>query len=216
MKCLLVAGGEVDIKQLDEIYSSIDDLYVIGADRGGLILYENDIRIDRLIGDFDSLSEEEKKAVFDYVTDQTIEQLIPEKDDTDAEHALRYALSLNPEEIIMLGCTGTRMDHTLACIRMLKLAADAGVRACILDKHNRISGVKGSVLFSKENQFGKYISFFPYNDSAVVSMKGFKYEVEDFSLTADVSRGVSNELMDEECKVSIKNNDYIIVMETRD
>ena len=47
-------------------------------------------------------------------------------------------------------------------------------------------------------------------------MKGFKYEVEDFSLTADVSRGVSNELMDEECKVSIKNNDYIIVMETRD
>ena len=67
-----------------------------------------------------------------------------------------------------------------------------------------------------ENQFGKYISFFPYNDSAVVSMKGFKYEVEDFSLTADVSRGVSNELMDEECKVSIKNNDYIIVMETRD
>lgn len=227
MKCLMVAGGTVDINQLKEIYNSNPDLYVIGVDRGGLVLCENEIKTHKLIGDYDSLSAEEKKKVFEFVTDSLdsqeplqeplIEELIPEKDDTDTEHAFRFALSIKPEEIIMMGCTGTRMDHTYACIRMLKLAAEAGVKAYILDKTNRIRVIKGGITLSKDDQFGKYISVFPYGDSVCVSLKGFKYEVEDVTLTSDISRGVSNEFAESEGIISIKDkNDYVIVMETND
>ncbi len=221
MKCLMVAGGTVDINQLKEVYKSNPDLYVIGVDRGGLVLCENEIKTHKLIGDYDSLSLEEKKAVFDFVKKSAdpcvIEELIPEKDDTDTEHAFRFALTLKPEEIIMMGCTGTRMDHTYACIRMLKLAAQAGIKAYILDRTNRIRVIRDGISLSKDDQFGKYISLFPYGDSVCVSLKGFKYEVEDMILTSDISRGVSNEFADSEGIISIKDkNDYVIVMETCD
>jgi len=221
MKCLMVAGGTVDINQLKEVYKSNPDLYVIGVDRGGLVLCENEIKTHKLIGDYDSLSLEEKKTVFDFVKKSAdscvIEELIPEKDDTDTEHAFRFALTLKPEEIIMMGCTGTRMDHTYACIRMLKLAAQAGIKAYILDRTNRIRVIRDGISLSKDDQFGKYISLFPYGDSVCVSLKGFKYEVEDMILTSDISRGVSNEFADSEGIISIKDkNDYVIVMETCD
>lgn len=221
MKCLMVAGGTVDINQLKEVYISNPDLYVIGVDRGGLVLCENEIKTHKLIGDYDSLSLEEKKTVFDFVKKSAdscvIEELIPEKDDTDTEHAFRFALTLKPEEIIMMGCTGTRMDHTYACIRMLKLAAQAGIKAYILDRTNRIRVIRDGISLSKDDQFGKYISLFPYGDSVCVSLKGFKYEVEDMILTSDISRGVSNEFADSEGIISIKDkNDYVIVMETCD
>ena len=221
MKCLMVAGGTVDINQLKEVYKSNPDLYVIGVDRGGLVLCENEIKTHKLIGDYDSLSLEEKKAVFDFVNKSAdscvIEELIPEKDDTDTEHAFRFALTLKPEEIIMMGCTGTRMDHTYACIRMLKLATQAGIKAYILDRTNRIRVIRDGISLSKDDQFGKYISLFPYGDSVCVSLKGFKYEVEDMILTSDISRGVSNEFADSEGIISIKDkNDYVIVMETCD
>ncbi len=221
MKCLMVAGGTVDINQLKEVYKSNPDLYVIGVDRGGLVLCENEIKTHKLIGDYDSLSLEEKKTVFDFVKKSAdscvIEELIPEKDDTDTEHAFRFALTLKPEEIIMMGCTGTRMDHTYACIRMLKLAAQAGIKAYILDRTNRIRVIREGISLSKDDQFGKYISLFPYGDSVCVSLKGFKYEVEDMILTSDISRGVSNEFADSEGIISIKDkNDYVIVMETCD
>ena len=228
MKCLMVAGGTIDIDQLKEVYNSNPDLYVIGVDRGGLVLCKNEIKTNKLIGDYDSLSAEEKKVVFDFVKksadsiqdaiqDSLIEELIPEKDDTDSEHAFRFALTLKPDEIIMMGCTGTRMDHTYACIRMLKLAADAGINAYMLDRTNRIRVIKNGITLNKEEQFGKYISVFPYGESVCVSLKGFKYEVEDVVLTSDISRGVSNEFAGAEGIISIKDeNDYLIVMETCD
>ena len=86
-----------------------------------------------------------------------------------------------------------------------------------MDRTNRIRVIRDGISLSKDDQFGKYISLFPYGDSVCVSLKGFKYEVEDMILTSDISRGVSNEFADSEGIISIKDkNDYVIVMETCD
>ena len=98
MKILLVAGGELDIEVLKKVYNGLDNPYVIGIDRGTLILLENGIKIDRAIGDFDSVTDEEREGILSKLD---FEKLNPVKDDTDTEHALKYAVSLAPEEIIM-------------------------------------------------------------------------------------------------------------------
>ena len=212
MKILLVAGGELDIEVLKKVYNELDSPYVIGVDRGTLILLENGIKIDRAIGDFDSVTDEEREGILSKLD---FEKLNPVKDDTDTEHALKYAISLAPEEIIMLGCTGRRMDHSLACVGMLRLAYDAGIEAYIIDRYNRIRVVRGDVQLSASECYGKYISILPYGDKARgLSIKGFKYNAEGLDITAAETRGVSNEMIEEVGSISC--DDYMIIMETRD
>ena len=212
MKGLIVAGGNVDPGQLKDIWISLDHPYVIGVDRGCVYLLQNNIAIDKAVGDFDSVSEAERTVIENFFD---TELLNPEKDDTDTEHALLMMLEKEVSEIVMLGCTGTRLDQTFASIRALKLAVDAGVDAYIVDLHNRIRVAKDVTIISSSNRFGKYISVMPYGDRMEgLTEHGFKYEVTDFNLEAAKSRGVSNELARDVGMITSK--DYYIVMETDD
>ena len=212
MKCLIISGGSIDKEFLLDIVNKTEDKFIIAADRGVLYASDAGIEINRAIGDFDSVSEEEKQRIIDrYDT----EVLIPEKDDTDTEHALKYALDLNPEEIILLGCTGSRLDQTFAAIRNLKLASDRGVSAYVMDKCNRIRVVKGEIRIKKAEAFGKYISIVPYGDKAEgITLKGMKYPLDNYTMTADFNIGISNEIVSDEA--IILSDDYLIVMETID
>ena len=125
MKILLVAGGRCDIEQLQNTardMREVSDLYIIGIDGGMKTLREAGIRPDIGVGDFDSVNVE------DY-SDTPIVKLQPEKDETDTEYALLMAIDKHPEEIVVMGATGSRLDQTMASIELLKYAVDAGVDA---------------------------------------------------------------------------------------
>jgi thiamine pyrophosphokinase len=212
MKCLIISGGNIDRDSLFEELEKTDDIYVIAVDRGVLFAADNNIPIHKAIGDFDSVSAEERARI---LKDYDVEVLIPEKDDTDTEHALSYAINMMPEKIIMFGCTGTRLDQTFASVRMLKCACEKGVPAYIKDKTNRIRIVKGKTVISREKAFGKYISILPYGERAEgITLKGFKYSIEDYTMTADNSLGVSNEIISDEAVIIC--DDYLIILETID
>ena len=211
MKILLVAGGRCDIEQLQNTardMREVSDLYIIGIDGGMKTLREAGIRPDIGVGDFDSVNVE------DY-SDTPIVKLQPEKDETDTEYALLMAIDKHPEEIVVMGATGSRLDQTMASINLLKLATDAGVDSFIIDETNRIRVVRGEVRLTREDIFGKYVSVLPYySEISHLTEKGFKYEVTDTTLDKVLSLGVSNELVEDVGIIS--SDDYMIIMETRD
>ena len=212
MKGLIVAGGNVDPGQLKDIWISLDHPYVIGVDRGCVYLLQNNIAIDKAVGDFDSVSEAERTVIENFFD---TELLNPEKDDTDTEHALLMMLEKEVSEIVMLGCTGTRLDQTFASIRLLKLAADEGIEAFLLDKNNRIRVVKGISILSKNDSYGRYISILPFGEKiSGLKIRGFKYDATDLTIDAASSLGVSNELTHDAGIISC--DDYYILMETHD
>ena len=215
MKCLIIAGGNISPKQLKTIYDSISgDAYVITADRGTLTALKNAVPIDRAIGDFDSVDAEELSLINEKLPDR-IEKLVPEKDDTDTEHALRYALNMSPSEIIMMGCTGTRLDQTINCIYLLKDCFDRGIPAYVIDPNNRVRVAKGTVKIRRKDVFGKYLSVLPYDkETHIKRISGFKYDVTDLSLSKSSGRGISNEIMSDEG--IIESEDYIIIVESID
>ena len=218
MQCLIIAGGRVDSEQLKNVYRTLENVYVITCDRGTLYALEAGISIDRAIGDFDSVSDEEFAEIKKLLEEDkagVIEKLIPEKDDTDTEHALQYALSLSPDCIVMMGCTGTRLDQTFNSINLLVLSAERNVPAFILDRNNRVRVIKGRVTFDKKKSFGKYVSVIPLGESAhIKEISGFKYDVKDITLHTSVGRGISNELVLAEGVIDTE--DYLIVFETQD
>lgn len=212
MKTLLVAGGRCDIIQLKNtakhMKGSSEKLYIIGIDGGMKTLKEAGIKPDIGVGDFDSVN------VLDY-SDAPIEKLCPEKDDTDTEHALLMAIDMHPSEIVLMGATGSRLDQTISSIELLKCAVDADVPAVILDPTNRIRVAKGETVITKEDSFGYYVSVIPFSEDLTdLTMKGFKYEIEDFTLKKGISRCISNELASDRAVISCSG--YYIVMETCD
>ncbi|MBR5348274.1 MAG: thiamine diphosphokinase [Lachnospiraceae bacterium] len=210
---ILVAGGTVDAALVRRVFDeATPPVLLIGVDRGTITILEAGLEPSRAIGDFDSVNAAQWERVHAL---PHVEKLIPEKDDTDTEHALRYAISLGPKKILMLGCTGTRLDQTISSIGLLKQATDAGIEAYILDANNRVRVVRDACTLRKKDAFGTYVSVLPYGDRLEhLYMKGFKYPAEDVSTDFSVSLTVSNELTAKEGE--IRCDGYCIVIESKD
>lgn len=212
---VIISGGTIQDEFALKLLSAVQSDYIVGVDSGLSFLYRNAIDPTHIVGDFDSVSPE----IITYYREETkipIRVFQPEKDATDTEIALRLLIELGVEELWILGGTGTRLDHVVANIQILKIALDHGIKAYLLDECNRISLWKEDIHLTKENSFGMYFSIFPFGGVVEdVSIEGAKYPLAHYRLTPDESRCVSNEIQEKEMKITFPKGS-IILMETRD
>lgn len=212
---MIVSGGLIEDEFALEMIRKIQPEYMIGVDRGLEFLYRSEILPTYIVGDFDSVSPE-VIAYYRAETKVPVREFNPVKDASDTEIAVRMAAALGVEELYLLGATGTRLDHVMANIQVLKIAHDAGVEAYILDKYNRISLMEREKTLSREKQFGTYFSVFPLGGTVNnFSIEGAKYPLRYHTLTPYDSLCVSNEIADEEVKFTFSDG-IVILMETRD
>ena len=191
---------------------------IIAADRGLEALQGLGIRPHFIIGDFDSASEEAKATLASYEADEavTLVRLQPEKDDTDTEAALQLAFAHSTGDITILGGTGTRLDHVLGNISILGQGLEHGRNVYLVDAHNRIRMIDSDVTITRAEQYGKFISLFPFGGPVTgVTLEGFKYPLTDATLEGCNSLGVSNELNSDRGRIAVKSG-KIILMETLD
>lgn len=135
--------------------------YVVCADAGMRFCHSAGILPDLILGDFDSV-DEESYEYFQKVCPERMERFPTHKDETDTELALLRAIDAGADAITMIGATGTRLDHVMGNIQMLKLALDRKVFCQIVDAHNRIRMVDKFAELKKSDQFGKYVSLLPF------------------------------------------------------
>ena len=146
---VIVSGGMVEKDFALSILKSEETEFVIGVDRGLVFLYDNEIKPDYIVGDFDSVP---RKLVEYYreELDVPVREFNPVKDASDTEIALRLCLGLNRKKIVILGATGNRSDHLWANVQCLQIALEAGADACIMDAHNKIRLLDKTVTLKKE------------------------------------------------------------------
>lgn len=166
-----------------KLYNKDDDEFIIGCDGGCKVLGDLNINYDLALGDFDSFSE---SLINPNITKMKFKS---EKDESDLELALDYALKLDPEKILIYNATGKRIDHLLASINLLKKYKNNNI--IILDEDNEIS-VSSSAVFLRN--YYKYISFFSIAEETVISLRGFKYNLDNYHLSQQDSLCLSNEI----------------------
>lgn len=135
---MIISGGTINTSFALQTLKEVQPDYIIGVDKGLEFLYQNQIVPSHIVGDFDSANPE----IVSYYKEHTtvpIRKFNPVKDASDTEIAVRLALELKVKELWILGGTGTRIDHVLANIQVLKIPYDAGVEAYIVDVCNKIS-----------------------------------------------------------------------------
>ena len=129
--------------------------------------------------------------------------------------AVDYAESKNVS-IIIMGATGGRIDHLLGNIGLLKHCLLYDVKACIVDRQNKISMLDKDAVIKKKDLYGKFISLIPFTDMVEgVTLEGFKYNLSDGVLLKGDTLGISNELIKEEGRISIKSG-ILLLLETKD
>ena len=210
MKYLIVCGGEIDGDFAERLVMRSGFEVIIAADRGMDFLYEHKITPDIIVGDFDSVKNE-ALSYFKEKGMSDIHVLNPEKDDTDSECALQIALDHGADHIIIIGATGTRIDHVLGNISLLGKAMSEGKMAELLDTHNRIRMIDNELEIEKNKQYGKYVSIIPVCKNNKITLEGFKYPLKDYTFEGFNTLGISNEIVDDIAKITVNEGQYIVI-----
>lgn len=140
------------------------------------------VRIDKNIGDFDSLN------IIPYPPP---EEIFPsEKDFTDGEIALFKLLEAGADEIEIYGGGGKREDHFLGNLQLLFYAHARGAKCVMITERSLIFPASGKINLGK--YAGKTFSVLPFGGTLrIMDYKGLKYPYPP-ALHYGECRGISN------------------------
>lgn len=205
-KMILFAGGRLGSWALEEIE---ENDCLIGVDRGALFLLQHGKRPHLAIGDFDSVTREERELIR-----QNSEGMLTcdpvMKDLTDTEMGLRWALERRPAEIVLTGALGSRFDHALANVHLLAKALEAGVPCRIVDETNQIVLVEGHATI-RRSRFS-HVSLLPLTEKVTgITLTGFQYPLNNATLQTGDTLGISNVLLGETGTISVESGRLIAV-----
>ena len=143
---------------------------------------KNKVRIDKNLGDFDSLDE---------IPYPPPEEVYPsEKDFTDGEIALFQLLEKGVDEIEIYGGGGGREDHFLGNLHLLYKAHSRGVKCKMVTDNSVIFPASGKIFLGEFK--GKTLSVLPFGGVLhIIDSAGLKYSYPP-CLNYGECRGISN------------------------
>ena len=199
--CYLVGAGDF----YGQITKNDGDI-IIAADGGYDSLLLHGYTPDLLIGDFDSL----KSTIPEEIR---IIKHPKEKDETDMFLAYDEGVKRGYTEFVMLGATGGRLDHTYANLSLLLYAKERGNNITVMDKSGIILCLKNEYITLSGNTGSTFSVFATGGEAHGVSITNAKYEVENVSLSPSFPLGVSNEFVDADAHISVKDGALLVIAE---
>lgn len=210
-RCIIIAAGDLTVSELNV---SETDL-VIAADGGIGYLGVLGVEPDIILGDFDSLSDEESKAVEALKCEipERVITLPEEKDDTDTLAAIRLGLERGYRDFRIYGGTGgKRLDHTIANIQSLLFIKNHDAVGYLMDGNGMIFIIKNETVDFRENIQGMMSLFSLIEKSEGVTISGMKYPLNDYTLTNDFPIGISNRFIGQPASVTVKSGEVLCMV----
>lgn len=183
------------------------DLF-IAADGGAWIALDQGTTPDVVIGDLDSFREDRRPdGPWTLIHD-------PDQETNDLEKALAHALSIGGRNIVLLGCTGKRLDHTLK-----------NLSVC-LQYHNRFDRIRiletGGELFFLPKQWqgqvgtGRTLSLIPFGGPVTgIRTDGLRYPLDNETLQVGIRDGSSNESIQDTVSIEHDTGDLYLYLTRR-
>ena len=205
-RAFVYTGGEVFPQYISERPEGED--IVIAADSGYESAKKMGVKVDILIGDFDSLKGELPKDV------PEILQVPVKKDLTDTQLAVEKAVEMGAGEIFIIGSTSGRLDHTLSTLAILENLWERHKRGYIISGQNRITYIKNTNHIILRSDY-KYFSLIATDIAKGVSIEGAAYPLKNKTLDRKLQYAVSNQIEGNAALVTVKKGGLFII-ESRD
>jgi len=219
MVALILADGDVPTRAfLDRHWPGwFDDVeLVVAADGGARLAAALGVAIDLWVGDGDSIGGDALAALA--AAGVPLERSPQDKDESDTELAIRAALRLGHDGVLILGALGGRIDHALANIGLLAMPELAGKEAAILDGHSRTVLIRAPgpdgepAVRPLPGRPGDLVSLLPLGPSVEgVTTRGLAYPLVDEPLPAGHARGLSNVRSVSDAAVIVRHGLLLVV-----
>lgn len=186
--------------------------FIISVDGGASHLRKFGIKPDVLLGDFDSIN----KADFDYFKELSVEivKFPAQKDMTDTELAVELAIEKGYKTLVFIGALGTRYDHSLSNIFMLRQLLNKGIEGIVVNETNEITLIHDKIRIYKEE--GIKVTLLPLSETVEgVTTKGLYYPLSNAVLEMGSTWGVSNEFASDIAEISISKG-LLLIIKSRD
>ncbi|HEY4643806.1 MAG TPA: thiamine diphosphokinase [Bacteroidota bacterium] len=194
-KALVICDGELPSRvALRKLAEGVDSIAC--ADGGANQARRYRITPDIIVGDLDSITDATRRF---YRTVPLIQNSSEEQ--TDLEKVLDVLLARGTKDVVVVGATGRRTDHTVTNFSILKKYH----RKCNLrfvDRHCEIFVVDRKVKLSGKR--GELISILPLGVGRGITTKGLKYSLRNETLELGVREGQSNVIVSNPVEVSLK------------
>ena len=166
------------------------------------------IHVDCVVGDLDSLSPEQRAALFE--SDVEVQIHPREKDFTDLELAVDCALELSARRLVLFGAFGGRIDHTLANLLMLEKAVARGVEVELIVGEETAWLIQGELALPG-GQKGDRVSLIPLSGTVVLRTDGLRYRLNDEPLVRASAHGVSNVIECLPVRIAVRSGTLLVV-----
>lgn len=185
----IYTGGTVFDEYLTEKPEA--DALVIAADAGYLTARRLGITPNIVLGDFDTLGEEN-------IPDGVECLRVPrEKNDTDTQLAVKVAIERGAAEIVIVGGMSGRIDHTLSTLAILEdlwERKEGRIFAILTDGKNRVRFIRngGTILPRSQYRYFSLIAADPLVKG--ITLDGCKYPLKNGRISRRNQWAVSNEI----------------------
>jgi len=179
--------------------------FILCADGGTRHALALGLTPNAIIGDMDSLPFNFQLSTF---AGEMI--LFPKnKDETDLELAIDHALTLNPDQILILAALGGRMDQTLANIALLSNPQLAAFDIRLADGVEEVFFCRDQV--QVEGRSGDIVSLIPWQGEVTgVFTENLRWHLRHETLHPQKTRGISNEMTANVATISIQSGLLLI------
>ena len=169
---IIVANGEFPTHEapLEILKQSVS---ILACDGAADTLLDKGYTPDVILGDLDSLSDQNKIEYTDHIVET------PDQSQNDLRKALNYAKDHDIDNIKIIGASGKREDHMIGNIFSLldykdlkiKLFTDTGIFSCIHESQN-IESFKG-----------QQVSIFTSDNTIKITSNNLKYNFNDTAIS---------------------------------
>jgi thiamine pyrophosphokinase len=206
---IIVSNGRFgDISFFQKKLVEIPDHLVICCDGAARNLAQSKIKPDIILGDMDSLDhfllsnfKKEEIKIIEYPA---------QKDFTDTELALDYALKLKPENIFIWGALGGRIDHILGNVFLLVKGKKANTKTYLIDEYAETFLPQEDVIFN--DAVGCIVSLLSLSSKVDgITLRGFAYPLNNETLYMGETRGLSNFINESTAKIEFRAGDLLVI-----
>lgn len=179
--------------------------FIIACDGATGTLHEAGIIPDAIVGDLDSIPAPFRQLYADRI------HIVEDQEINDLTKAVRYAHSIGQQEVLILGATGLREDHTLGNISLLMDYASMFRKVEMLSDYGRFTPLLQTATL--QSHPGQQVSIFSMYPEGTISTSGLRWPICNRKLTS-WWQGSLNEASGNEFTIELSPEARVIVYRT--
>jgi len=203
-KYIILANGKPPRKSVITFFQKNGFDTLLSADGGADSALRLGLTPDFIIGDLDSIS---KEAIKKFKNSSKILQY-KRQNDTDVEKCLKFVIKNKFDEVLLIGVTGNRLDHTI-CNLGIVLKFFSKIKLSLLAENSYLKPYTGNLRL--KTQKGEIISLYGFDKKTKITSEGLKYPLKNISLPFGEKESTSNVSTSNSIQLKIRNGIVFII-----